>query len=70
VAPRDLDRERDLGGRGREAHRGGAPLRHPGVARVQRELEGFGAGAVGAERRAQVGDERVGCSDATSLPMR
>ena len=44
-----------------------APAGDAGIARVQRELERFGARAVGSEGRLQVGEERARVVDATRL---
>ena len=44
----------------REAHRRRAAARDAGIARVEREFERLGARTVGAERGAQVGEERIG----------
>ena len=44
-----------------------AARRDAGVARVERELERFGARPIGAEDRPQIGEERVGVVDAPRL---
>ena len=54
VPPRDAHRGRDRVGRLRPAHRERVALRDAGVARVQRELERFGARAFGADRVAKI----------------
>jgi hypothetical protein len=54
VPPRDAHRRRDRVGRLRPAHRERVAFRDAGVARVQGELEGFGARAFGADRVAKI----------------
>ena len=58
----------DILGRFGPAHGDRFTGRDTGIARVQRELEGFGARAPSTDRGAQIVDERVGRRDCRSLP--
>lgn len=70
MAGRDGDRGRDIVRRAGETHRECATSFGPGVAAVERELEGLRAGASGPERGFEVGDERSGGVDVRMLPTR
>ena len=63
VGPGDPHRGRDLVGRTGPADDGRRARTHPGVARVEREVERIGADAIGRERSGEIG-EQIGVRDA------
>jgi hypothetical protein len=66
-ARRDADGVDDLASRAREAHHRGPAAGDARIARIERELQRFGTGAIGAQCRLEVAEERTCVVDGPRL---